>query len=185
MTHRASASLQILGRTLAQWRAMSRNVGHRSFVTAHHHWSLVTLAHRVLAEDSHFTVTYCTYCTYCSAPDTCHLSRKSGSNLYFIPVTSGASKFRNNPFIWFDKNNSVIEMICWRPGIPRIRGLSWLIHLIAAEEDGHLVSRQQLQRYMNARMSVSRPCKYARRNLTLDAEKGGERRLEGVVETWA
>ena len=31
----------------------------------------------------------------------------------------------------------------------------------------------------------ARPCKYARRNLTLDAEKGGERRLEGVVETWA
>ena len=52
VTHRASASLQILGRTLAQWRAMSRNVGHRSFVTAHHHWSLVTLSHRVLVEDS-------------------------------------------------------------------------------------------------------------------------------------
>ena len=98
MTHRGSAYLQILGRTLAQWRAMSRNVGHRSFVTAHHHWSLVTLGHRVLAclgwveTYSHFTVIYC---TYCSAPDTCHLSRKSGSNLLH-PVTSGACKVKKN-----------------------------------------------------------------------------------------
>ena len=68
-------------------------------------------------------------------------------------------------------------------GISRIRGLSWLIHLIAAEEDGQQAAVTEIHECTDE--CSARPCKYARRNLTLDAEKGGERRLEGVVETWA
>ena len=58
-----------------------------------------------------------------------------------------------------------------------------MIHLIAAEEAGQQAAVTEIHECTDE--CSARPCKYARRNLTLDAEKGGERRLEGVVETWA